>query len=83
LILILCSPGVPVFCGHSYDDTFGPQLIFQKASPSPNLPPLSPLSGLQFFGQVDIDSESLVMTVALKDIDGDTLFTQEIYPSIV
>jgi alkaline phosphatase D len=71
------------FSPHELDDTFGPQLIFQKASPSPNLPPLSPLSGLQFFGQVDIDSESLVMTVALKDIDGDTLFTQEIYPSIV
>jgi alkaline phosphatase D len=71
------------FSSHELDDTFGPQLIFQKASPSPNLPPLSPLSGLQFFGQVDIASESLVMTVALKDIDGDTLFTQEIYPSIV
>ena len=71
------------FGPHELDDTFGPQLIFQKASPSPNLPPLSPLSGLQFFGQVDIDSGSLVMTVALKDIDGDTLFTQEIYPSIV
>jgi alkaline phosphatase D len=55
-------------------------LIFQKASPSPNL---SPLAGLQFFGQVDIDGNSLVMTVALKDIDGDTLFTQEIYPSRV
>ncbi len=68
------------FGPHELDDTFGPQLIFQKASPSPNL---SPLSGLQFFGQVDIDGDSLVMTVALKDIGGDTLFTQEIYPSIV
>ena len=66
------------FGPHELDDTFGPQLIFQKASPSPNL---SPLAGLQFFGQVDIDGNSLVMTVALKDIDGDTLFTQEIYPS--
>jgi alkaline phosphatase D len=44
---------------------------------------MCPLSGLQFFGQVDIDGVSLVMTVALKDIDGDTLFTQGIYPSIV
>jgi len=68
------------FGPHELDDTFGPQLIFQKASPSPNL---SPLFGLQFFGQVDIDSESLVMTVALKNIDGDTLFTQEIHSSIV
>lgn len=38
------------FGSHQLDDTFGPQLIFQKASPSPNL---SPLSGLQFFGQVN------------------------------
>jgi alkaline phosphatase D len=68
------------FAPHQLDNTFGPQLIFQKASPSPNL---SPLAGLQFFGQVDIDDVSLVMTVALKDINGDTLFTQEIYPSIV
>ncbi|MGZ8946273.1 MAG: alkaline phosphatase D family protein, partial [Methylococcaceae bacterium] len=66
------------FCSHELDNTFGPQLIFQKASPTPNL---SPLSGLQFFGQVDIDGESQVMTVTLKDINGDALFTQEIYPS--
>jgi len=68
------------FAPHQLDNTFGPQLIFQKASPSPNL---SPLADLQFFGQVDIDDVSLVMTVALKDINGDTLFTQEIYSSIV
>ena len=68
------------FGPHQLDNTFGPQLIFQKASPSPNL---SPLSGLQFFGQVDIESESLAMTVSLKDIDGGILFTQEIKPSII
>jgi alkaline phosphatase D len=68
------------FGPHPLDDTFGPQLIFQKASPSPNQ---SPLSGLQFFGQVDIDGDSRIMTVALKDIEGDTLFTQDIDPSIV
>jgi alkaline phosphatase D len=61
------------------DNTFGPQLIFQKASPGDNF---SPSLGLQFFGQVDIDGESQVMTVTLKDIAGDSLFTQEIYPSI-
>lgn len=66
------------FGPHKLDDTFGPQLIFQKASPRPNL---SPLFGLQFFGQVDIDGDSRVMTVALKDIEGDILFTQEIYPA--
>lgn len=68
------------FSPHQLDNTFGPAVIFQKASPTANL---SPLSGLQFFGQVDINSESLTMTVNLKDIEGETLFTQEIYPVLV
>ncbi|MGR9036086.1 MAG: alkaline phosphatase D family protein [Gammaproteobacteria bacterium] len=68
------------FGPHALDDTFGPQLIFQQASPYHNL---SPLSGRQFFGQVDIDETSLAMTVALKNIDGDSLFTQDILPSPV
>ena len=41
---------------------------------------LPPSAGLQFFGQVDIDAESEVMTVTLKDLDGKSLFTQEIQP---
>jgi alkaline phosphatase D len=65
------------FSAHQLDNTFGPEVIFQKASPTANL---SPLSGLQFFGQVDINGESQIMTVTLKDIDGETLFSQEIYP---
>jgi len=61
------------------DDTFGPEVVFQKAPPEgeANLPPSS---GFQFFGQIDIDGASEVMTVALKDIDGETLFTQELEP---
>jgi len=65
------------FGPHQLDDTFGPQVIFQKASPEPNL---SPLFGLQSFGQVDIDGDSLIMTVTLKGIEGDILFTQDITP---
>ncbi|MGR9088555.1 MAG: alkaline phosphatase D family protein [Gammaproteobacteria bacterium] len=65
------------FDARELDDTFGPQLIFQKASPTPNL---SPMAGLQFFGQVDIDGDSRIMTVSLKDIEGETLFVQDIYP---
>jgi alkaline phosphatase D len=41
---------------------------------------LPPSAGLQFFGQVDIDGASEVMTVRLKDLAGETLFTQEIAP---
>jgi alkaline phosphatase D len=61
------------------DDTFGPQVVFQKAPPEgqANLPPSA---GLQFFGQVDIDGATEVMTVRLKDVAGATLFTQELEP---
>jgi alkaline phosphatase D len=59
------------------DDTFGPEVVFQKAPPSPNY---SPYAGYQFFGQVDIDRRSAAMTVRLKDIDGTTVFSKEIEP---
>ena len=61
------------------DATFGPQVVFQKAPPAGqfNLPPSA---GLQFFGQVDIDGRTEVMTVRLKDLAGATLFTQELEP---
>jgi alkaline phosphatase D len=43
---------------------------------------LPPSAGMQFFGQVDIDGTSEVMTVRLKDIAGATLFTQELVPEV-
>jgi alkaline phosphatase D len=54
--------------------------VFQKAPPEgqANLPPSA---GLQFFGQVDIDGATEVMTVQLKDLDGAVLFTQTIEPA--
>ncbi len=65
------------FGPHELDDTFGPQVIFQKASSVPNL---SPLFGMQSFGQVDIDGDSRVLTVTLKDLEGSTLFSQDMVP---
>ena len=61
------------------DNTFGPQLIFQK-TPAGNALPLSPLDRMQFFGQVDIDPESSELSVHLNDLDGETLFTQVLRP---
>jgi len=61
------------------DNTFGPQVVFQKAPPSQNY---SPLGGYQFFGQVDIDAQSQEMTVSLVDIDGVTLFSKTLGPEI-
>ncbi len=61
------------------DDTFGPKVVFQKAPPAGQAN-LAPSAGLQFFGQVDIDGASEVMTVTLKDLAGTALFTQELMP---
>jgi alkaline phosphatase D len=60
------------------DNTFGPQVVFQKAPPAGqvNLPPTA---GLQFFGQVDIDHRSKDMIVSLRDLAGATLFSQRLH----
>ena len=65
------------FGPNGLDATFGPQVVFQKVPPSPNL---SPFGGLQFFGQVDIERRSRAMTVGLVDIDGKTWFEQRLEP---
>jgi len=69
------------FGPNELDRTFGPQVVFQKAPPAgqSNLPPSA---GMQFFGQVDIDGRTEVMTVRLKDLNGETLFTQELTPEV-
>ena len=65
------------FGPNELDDTFGPQVVFQKAPPAgqANLPPSA---GMQFFGQVDIDPYTKEMTVTLKDLDGNALFRQRL-----
>lgn len=60
------------------DDTFGPEVAFYKAPPSPNY---SPLGGYQFFGQVDIDGRTRSLCVSLVDLDGNTVFTQTLEAS--
>jgi alkaline phosphatase D len=59
------------------DATFGMQVMYQKAPEAPNAPPSS---GLQFFGQVDIDARTRAMTVTLKDLAGDALYTRTLAP---
>ncbi|HXF45711.1 MAG TPA: alkaline phosphatase D family protein, partial [Burkholderiaceae bacterium] len=65
------------FGPNALDNTFGPQVVFQKAPPAgqANLPPSA---GMQFFGQVDLDDRSKELKVSLKDLDGNTLFTQRL-----
>ena len=67
------------FGPNDLDATFGPEAVFVKA-PEPGQVNLPPSAGMQFFGQVDIDGASEVMTVRLKDLAGATLFTQELTP---
>ena len=59
------------------DDTFGPQVAFQRTPPKPNAPPTA---GFQFFGQVDIDGDSGGMSVTLKDLSGASLFVRPLTP---
>jgi alkaline phosphatase D len=42
--------------------------------------PLAPCFGLQFFGRVDIDGQTEVMTVTLKDVDNRSLWSVDIAP---
>ncbi len=67
------------FGPNDLDNTFGPQVVFQKA-PAAGQRNLPPSDGMQFFGQVDIDGGSHKMTVALKDLTGATLFVQDLMP---
>jgi alkaline phosphatase D len=62
------------------DDTFGPQRVFQKV-PEDGRSNLSPLDGLQFFGQVDVEGQSGELTVTLKDLEGRALFSQVLQPA--
>ena len=62
------------------DNTFGPQLMYQKSPEGvPNLPPSD---GLQFFGHVRIDGDTEVMTVMLNDLTGETLYAVDLEPAL-
>ena len=61
------------------DNTFGPKAMFQKGC-SAVQENLAPCFGLQFFGRVDIDGKTEVMTVTLKDVDNRDLWSVDIEP---
>jgi alkaline phosphatase D len=62
------------------DNTFGPKAMFQKGCSAEQGENLAPCFGLQFFGRVDIDGRSGVMTVTLKDVDNRDLWSVDIPP---
>jgi alkaline phosphatase D len=61
------------------DNTFGPEARYQKGCDGENL---APCFGMQFFGRVDIDGQSGVMTVTLKDVDNTSLWSVDIAPQM-
>ena len=67
------------FGPNALDGTFGPQVVFFKAPP-PGQANLSPFTGLQFFGEVNIAAYSGDMTVDLRDINGVSVFTKRLLP---
>jgi alkaline phosphatase D len=59
------------------DDTFGITVMYEKGPAKQNTPPTA---NLQFYGAVGIDAKTAAMTVALKDLNGVTLYTKVLEP---
>jgi alkaline phosphatase D len=65
--------------GNRVDNTFGPQVVYEKSAPA-GVPNVGPSYGLQFFGHVAIDGASEVMTVTLKDVGDQALWSVKLEP---
>jgi alkaline phosphatase D len=59
------------FGPNEVDDTFGTQVVFQKAPPAANY---SPFGGYQFFGEISLDPWQRTLRAALVDINDVTVF---------
>jgi len=70
------------FGPNALDATFGPQLVYVKAPGKEQGQDLPPSFGLQFFGHVAIDGASEVMTVTLRDVDDNALWSTRLEPKI-
>ena len=62
------------------DGTFGAQAIFTKGASRDNNINHGPSYGMQFFGHVAIDGATGVMTVSLKDMDDNVLWSKALEP---
>jgi alkaline phosphatase D len=63
------------------DGTFGPQAVFTKGVPPGSSVNHGPSYGMQFFGHVAIDGSTGVMTVSLKDVDDNELWSTKLDPA--
>ena len=65
------------------DNTFGPRAVYQKGCGKDQGENLAPCFGLQFYGHVAIDGATEVMTVTLKDVSGNDLWSVRIEPKLL
>jgi alkaline phosphatase D len=65
------------------DNTFGPQVRYQNGCSAAQGENLAPCFGLQFFGHVEIDGATDVMTVTLKDVGDNDLWSVRIEPKLL
>jgi alkaline phosphatase D len=72
---------VTLWAQRSARSTFGPQVIFHKASSKELGDNLAPCFGLQFFGHVAIDGVAGNLTVTLKDIEDRGLWSITLDPA--
>jgi alkaline phosphatase D len=63
------------------DRTFGPQVVFHKAPTDEEGDNLAPCYGLQFFGHVAIDGSTGSLTVTLKDVADQALWSTTLDPA--
>jgi alkaline phosphatase D len=68
------------FGPNELDNTFGPELRFVKA-PEEGQANLPPSMGLQFFGKVEIEAATRVMTVSLIDSADTVLWSTDLEPA--
>jgi alkaline phosphatase D len=64
------------------DNTFGPRAVFAKGCTGEQPDDLAPCFGLQFFGHVAIDGATGAMTVTLKDVCDNDLWSTRIEPRL-
>ena len=62
------------------DNTFGPEVRYQNGCSAAQGENLAPCFGLQFFGHIAIDGDTEVMTVTLKDVNDNDLWSTRIEP---
>ncbi|NBR11762.1 MAG: alkaline phosphatase, partial [Alphaproteobacteria bacterium] len=70
------------FGPNDLDNTFGPQVLYQKAPTAEMGANLPPSMGYQFFGHVAVDGQTQVMTVTLKDSSNTSLWSVNIDPEL-